>query len=307
MTRNIFLGIIGLFLALPVMVLAIGQTTGPIVIDNALRGSEIQETMIIINNDREDVEVKLSVEGQTAQWTKFYLPSDLKNSIESFPLKKDAQENIVVVFSVPSDTANGDYTGYVGAGKKIENKNENKNESSVSVEQKINRLVEIKVTDTEIISLLVSVIPEKYDIKKGENLLVRFIFDNQSNIALKPQIQFKIKNSDKVVYNAIFLYPDGEDAVRSLAQHEIPALEIPTTGLKDGKYVAEIDFLHNNQAIFTKSFKFTVGSGSVLGASAINLSNYWLSIPLAIILAAVLLAISFLIKTILHKRKVNLL
>ena len=49
MTRNIFLGIIGLFLALPVMVLAIGQTTGPIVIDNALRGSEIQETMIIIS------------------------------------------------------------------------------------------------------------------------------------------------------------------------------------------------------------------------------------------------------------------
>ncbi|MDO8669376.1 MAG: hypothetical protein Q7K65_03730 [Candidatus Buchananbacteria bacterium] len=300
MKRTLIFGVIGLFLALPMIVLAIGQTTNPIIIDNALRGGEFQETLIIINNDGENVEVKLSVEGQTASWTKFYLPGDLKNPIESFSLEKDGQANIVVVFSVPQDTANGDYIGFVGAGKKVGTPSENKNESSVSVEQKINREVKIKVTDKETIKLLVSVIPETFDVKSGENLSVRFIYDNQSNVALKPQIQFRIRKADQTVYNAIFPYPDGDDPVRSLAQHEISALKIPTTGLADGKYLAEIEFLHNGQAILSQNFKFSIVSGSVLGAYDINLTNYWVSVPLGLVIVAILVVIFLIIG---HKRK----
>ena len=290
------MGILGLFLIVPVVVLAIGQTTDPIVIENALRGGEFQKTMIVLNNDGEKVEVKFSASGQIAGWTKFYLPGDLKNSIQEFSLEKDAQANIVVVFSVPSDAANGDYSGFVGAGKKIGPAQENKNESSVSVEQRIDRAVKIKVTDQETVNLLVSVIPETYDVKSGENLSVRFIYDNQSNVALKPQIQFRIKKDDKVVYNAIFPYPDGEDSVRPLAQHEIPAVKIPTTELADGRYIAEMEFLHNGQSIATQDFKFTIGGGSVLGAQEFNLTNYWVSVPLALVIAAIVLGIFFLVK-----------
>lgn len=291
--------LVGLFLLIsPVAVLAIGQTTDPIVIENALRGVELQQEMIIINNDNENVEVKLSADGQIAAWTKFYLASDLKNPIQSFPLEKDGQANVAVVFSVPQDTANGEYVGFIGAGKKVGDQAAKENESSVSVEQRINREVKIKVTDKETINLVVSVIPETYDVRSGQNLSVRFIFDNQSNVALKPQIQFRIKNDSQTVYNAIFPYPDGEDAVRALSQHEIPALKIPTTGLANGRYIAEMDFIHNGQVIANQSFKFSIGSGSVLGASAMNLTNLWVSVPLAIVLAGLLVGISFTIRRI---------
>lgn len=285
-----------LLLVSPLMASAIGQTTDPIVIDNALRGGEFQKTMIVVNNDNENVEVKLSAEGQIAGWTKFYLPSDLKNPIQEFSLEKDVQANIVVVFTVPKDTANGDYTGFVGAGRKIGASTASKDESSVSVEQKINRDVTIKVTDKEVVKLLVSVIPEKYDVKSGENLSVRFIYDNQSNVAMSPQIQFRIKQNDKTVYNAIFPYPDGEDLVRPLAQHEIPALKIPTSGLASGRYIAEMDFFHNGKSVATQDFKFTVGSGSVLGAFEISSIGYWIIAPIVLVIAAILLGLFLIIR-----------
>lgn len=287
--QSFILGLAGVFLSLPLLASAIGQTTNPIVVDNALRGGEFQDTLIIINNDNEQVEVNLSVDGQIASWTKFYLPSDLKTPIQSFSLAKDGQANVIAVFSVPKDTANGDYAGYVGAGKKLGETAQNKDESSVSVQQKINREVKIKVTDTEIVKLLVSVIPDVYDLRSGENLSVRFIYDNQSNVALSPQIQFRIKKDDKTVYNAIFPYPDGEEAVRSMAQHEIPALKIPTAGLENGKYIVEMDFLHNGKSILTQSFKFNVRNGSVLGAWEINSTSSWIALSVIVILAIIMI------------------
>lgn len=290
-------------LVAPSLVFAIGQVTSPIVIDNALRSGEYQERMIIVNNEKEKAEVKLSAEGQTASWTKFYLLSDLKTPIQTLTMEKGTNLTLAVVFSVPADAANGEYKGYIGAGKKAGSIAGSESGSSVSVEQKINREVTIKVTDKEEINLLVSVIPESYDVRTGKNLSVRFIYDNQSNVALRPQISFRIKNSSKIFYESIFPYPSDEDSVRALAQHEIPALNIATSDLASGKYIAEMEFLHNGQSIAAKSFKFNVGSGSVLGAMDINLSGLWPVAGLALILAAAFLAMALIVRKVIKNKK----
>ncbi len=272
--------LVGIFACLlivsPLAVLAVGQTTEPILVDNALRGEEFEQKMIIINTDGEQMNIDLSARGEVATWVTFYEPADLENPIESISIPAENQTaNVVAVFNVPEDTANGVYKGYIGVAQGAQSVNDQEG-SLVNVSQQIDREVTIIVTDQEIINLAVSVIPAKYDMVKDEALSVRLIYDNQSNVSLRPEVQFKIRQGDQTVYNSIFPYPEDEPSVRPSSQHEIPALEIATSGLNRGKYIAELTFLHNGEEILVKDFTFSVDySGRVLGAMDFGAGIKW--------------------------------
>ncbi len=273
-------------MALPLNVQAIGQMTQPIDIKDALRGQKYQSELIIVNTDKKEVKVDLTAEGQVKDWTKFYQRTDLKNAITSATATAGATLNIIAEFTVATTTANGVYTGAVSVTTKPDTATQ-KDQSYASIAQKIDREVTITVSDKENINLQVSVIPNKYDFASNEAMKIRFIYDNQSNINLSPQIQFKITQNDKTFYNAIFPYPENDTPVTALSQHEIPTLEIPTSGLGNGKYVAQISFLHNGKSISEKQFGFSVGmfsgfGGWVKGIKITSLTNNWLQIILVL-------------------------
>lgn len=287
---KILIGFCSFLLLFPIITMAIGQTTEPIVMENALRGEEFEQQMIIINTEGDTMNIDLSARGDIENWVTFYKPNDLENPIDSIILEAtDQTANVIAVFSVPEDTSNGEYTGFVGVAKGSENES-NQEGSSTSVSQKIDRVVAITVTDQEIINLAVSVIPEKYDLTKDEPLKVRLIYDNQSNVSLSPQVEFKIKQGENIFYNAIFPYPNNEPKVRPSSQYEIPAIEIATSGLEKGKYTVELNFLHNNESILIKDFTVSIGqvnNGFVLGAIDFNLDIRWLLTIGALIIFAI--------------------
>ena len=278
----------------PLSVLALGQMTESIIITNALRGNEYQELLIAVNTDNATVNVSFSTEGAIANWAKFYLPEDLKNIIETVDIDPKQNKNIVAVFTVPADTPNGEYSGLVSVIKKPEAISVEEGSSS-NVAQKIDREVSITVGGEEQIGLQVSVIPKSYDLKKGESLDIRFIFDNLGNVSLRPQIDLKIKNnsSGNVVYNAIYPYPESEPAVRPNAQYEIPAIAVPTNNLENGRYLVEVDFLHNNAVIYEKDFRFSIVTGGIVaGIKTISLRIFW---PIIIALAVILLGLAVIL------------
>ena len=266
--------IVGLTFLVSQSVLAIGLISNPIEVESALRNESFQEILKIFNSEDAETVYKLKTEGDIEGWAKFYEEDDLETPITQILAPAKSYYDVIVIFTVPEDAANGESNGQLTI---VLSPNEIEGEGSqASVRQSLSRDVYIKVTDEENIVLEVSVIPHSYDLKKGENLNVRLIYDNQGNVSLKPQIQFKIKQNDKNIYNAIFPYPEGIEAAKPGAQHEVPALEIPTSNLKDGQYTAEIEFLHNNQIILTKDFRFNIGShGSILGAFNINYKIFW--------------------------------
>lgn len=260
----------------PKVVFGIGQTTDPIVIKDAIRGKEYQETMIVINTERQDAKISLTAEGQVGAWTKFYKQDDLKNAITETSMKAGESRNIIVVFKVPSDAPNGEYSGFVSAIKKGSEMSSKDNTSGASVSQKIDRKVAITVSDKENVLFEVSVIPKTYDLKKDELLSIRLVYDNRGNVSIAPQAQIKIKSlqengrENKTVYSSIFPYPEDQAPVKAGAVFEIPALEIPTSKLEKGKYLVEMSFLQNGKQYFEKKFNFTMDldSGTVLGAKA---------------------------------------
>lgn len=287
--RKLYISVFSLLsFALPYAALALGQVTKPIYIENGRRGEEFQDILSIVNNDKEDIEVALSTEGQIAGWAKFYKPGDLNNAVETAPIAALGNADIVVRFAIPEDAPNGTYGGVVAVTKKPKALEGNEG-SAVSISQRVDREVTIIVSDKEIVKAAVQVIPEKYDLAKNEPLKITIVYENQGNIRLTPQVQLKIKKEDASVFNAIYPYPETEPAVKPLSRHKIAALEIPTGGLAEGGYFAETIFSQGTQKLSENKFRFSIGetaAGSVLGAAAKNGSDSgfkinWLVIGLA--------------------------
>lgn len=268
---------------MPWSVLAIGQVTDPIVIDDALRGEEFQEEVIIMNTQDKDIQAGLSAEGQIAEWAKFYNIDDPKTPVDSVSLAAGARLNMYVRFAIPQDVANGQYTGMIGVSEKPAT-TEGQTETGSTLTQRIDREVTINVSDQEKINITASVIPAGYDLKAGDPLKIRVIYDNQSNISVAPQIDFKIKNGDEVVYNVIFPFPENTDKIKPLAQYEIPELEVATDKLSAGKYLVEMNILQNGQTVTNNDFDLNITAG---------LSS--LSVSIFVIIAIVVVAAGVII------------
>lgn len=261
----IFAILILMLFILPLKTLAIGQVTEPIMIKNAQRGQEPQATLTIINNDKAETEIGLLAKGDISSWTGFYSITNPKNAIQSIKMAAGSQAKIIARFRIPDDARNGKYKGYVSVSKKFGNSAPDKDQSSVSISQEIDREVTIEINDEEIIGFEVSVIPATYDLKKDEPLSIRLIYDNSGNVSIAPQAQIKIKKDSQTVFNAIYPYPEEQPAVKPGEIYEIPAIQILTSNLEVGKYRAEMSFFIDGKVIQEKSFGFSVGifAGSV--------------------------------------------
>ena len=62
-------------------VFAIGQMSEPINIENAMKGEEYSDQLVLVNTDNEAVKLGFTAEGDIAPWTTFYLPEDLSKTI----------------------------------------------------------------------------------------------------------------------------------------------------------------------------------------------------------------------------------
>lgn len=302
--------VVSLFM-IPHLAFAIGQTTEPIDIKNALRGKEYQETMIVINTEKTESTISFAGQGDIEKWVEFFNADD---NVKLGEIKMTAGEtrSINAVFKIPGDIPNGTYKGFLSAIKKPDDSSKTEG-TGTTVSQKIDREVTIEVSDQELISFEVSVIPKTYDLQKGENLEIRIIYDNRGNTSITPQAQIKISKDDQSVFNSIYLYPDNVPAVKPGAIFEIPAIQIPTNNFEKGKYSAQMSFLVNGKAIYEKTFTISVDmfgsgnddSGSVLGVNISNIVkgiNNINVIENAVLIIAIIFAMLILIKK-LWKRK----
>jgi len=281
-------------------VLAIGQMTQPIIKENVLRGQEVTDILILSNPDSKDEACRLAGEGVIADWASFYKIDDqnLENPITEVLIPAESGLRVFVKFSVPQDAPNGEYTGEVvlynipGQGEEVVDDN-----VSVKITQRIGREVMIGVTDQEIVEFRTSIIPLKYGLAQNEPLKIKAIYDNKGNVSIKPEVQLKVTQFDtgKIVHNAIYPYPENEDAVRVFSSKIFETLiEWQTTGQEKGAYKAEIDVLLNNKVYQQEDFSFSIGAASsVLGASAINFKVIWPVAIAVVLLAVVLLLIKY--------------
>lgn len=286
-----------LSLGLAQNVLAIGQMTKPIVIENALRGQEIQETLNLFNSEEKEVNYGLVADGDIKNWTTFYTADNLKDAITKVKVSVQSYLNVIAKFKVPDDIPNGTYLGQVAVVTMTEEEENKKEGLNVSVGMRVGRDVSIAVTDKEIVNFQTTIIPLDYGVKKGETLKIKIIYENQGNVVVKPDLQLKILKDDKSIFNAIFPYPEGVEPVKPLERKELPSLiEWQTSGQENGNYRAEVNVMLKNEIVKIDSFRFVVGtskSGLVAGLKDIEWQVYWPILVLILVAAFAVLVVAF--------------
>lgn len=266
---NFLILILTLALILPNSVFAIGMMTKPIIIDNALRGEIIQETLTIDGIDK-DASFELTAGGEIKNWAKFYKIDDLENPITTIQISANSRINAVVKFTVPEDAPNKTYEGTVAVLSAPE-KDGQSEEMSVAVGLRIDREVSITVTDKEIIGFSTAIIPENYNVNPGKLLKIKVIFDNQGNVSIKPDIQLKILKDNTVVHNAVYMYPETEEPAKPRERKTIENfIQWSTNGQEKGYYRAEAKVLLNDEIKDEQSFRFTIGYGTSGFLAAVN-------------------------------------
>ncbi|MBU1036943.1 hypothetical protein KKF32_02820 [Patescibacteria group bacterium] len=248
-------------LIIPAKLLAIGQVTEPIVVDNALRGQAIEKEMFLLNTEDMEVTFNLIAEGDITDWTTFYYPDDLTIPIENVSIFPKSRSTIIAKIEVPEDVANNTYQGFVSI-LNVPNIENGTEETSAVITQKVARQVSITVTDQEDVNVDVSIIPTTYDLSGRQPLEIRVIYYNQGNVIIRPDIQVKITQAGETKTNTFYSYPDDFAGVKPLSSLEIPSIEVPTSGLKTGKYTALVSILYKGQSIYEKSFDFSVLSSN---------------------------------------------
>ena len=238
---------------------AIGQITEPIDIKNALREKTYNETITVVNTESTASTIQLSAEGDIAGWVRFYKNAKDTDNITDIEVPANSRIDVIAKFIIPAGTPNGSYHGNVSVFKKAGDSTSDTEGSKSSLSQKIDREITVEVNDTENIIFDASLIPETYDLNQGQSLKIRVIYDNRGNVEIKPQIGLKIKQKENVFYSAIFPYPDSQPGVSPYSIFEIPALEIPTSGLQNGKYEAAFTIAEGNKFSINKDFTFSVG------------------------------------------------
>jgi hypothetical protein len=250
--------------------------------------------MTVVNTEDSAATIKLSAEGDIAGWVRFYKNVTDTDNITDIAVVSGKKASIFARIIVPAGTPNGTYRGIISVSKTAANYTGNEGESGSSVAQKIDREVTVEVSDAENISFDASIIPESYDLNRGNVLRIRIIYDNRSNIMINPQTAIKIKQGENVIYSAIFPYPDNQPKVSPNSLYEIPALEIPTSNLETGKYEAVLAISQEDKYSIEKNFTFSIGT--VMAAAATSepankdyfSAYYWIS---ALAIGAALLVI----------------
>lgn len=246
------------FLCVPIQTFAIGQITQPILIKNALREHSYDRTITIINTEGTTQYIKLTAEGAFQEWVKFYATAKSTESIENIEVAAKSKKFVIARFTVPKSTPNGKYKGFVSVATTPGQEESNLEESSSTVSQKIDREATVEVGGEEMVDFDVSLISDKFDYNRGDLLKIRIIYDNRGNVDIAPQIDLKIKQGENTAYSAIFPFPEKDVPITPGSVTEISALEIPTSSLQNGKYIATFKITQGNK-ILEKDFIFSVG------------------------------------------------
>lgn len=261
--------VFGVLIFSAVKVFAIGQISTPIVVKDALRGQIIKETLHITNSKSVPLIFELKATGDIVDWAAFYKDEELKTPISELEVSPFFYNEAYVVLTVPADAPNGDYEGTIDV---ITNASRNEQSSqAASVNFSVSREVAIAVSGKEVVDLEAMIIPAEYIASADHPIKIRVIYQNHGNVAVRPDVHLKIDSEEKTIFNAIFPYPDSEDAVKAGERKELPLIEWQAAGQPEGKYRALAKVMLDKDVIKEERFQFDIissgAAAAVLGAN----------------------------------------
>ncbi len=282
-------GVFVLLVCLAGQVLAIGQMTEPIVINEVLRGQEFIKEIRLFSSQETVQSYALQAEGDIESWVSFYSQEDtgFETALSQAEVPARGYLTLSAKINVPIDVPNATYLGQIVVAT-LPPEDSETGETSALVRQRVGREVTITITDQEIIQLEADIIPISYDLNQGESLEIKTVYHNQGNVLLTPDLGIKIKRLDETVFQAIFPYPETEEPVKPKTSKAVIAAQWSSAGQQGGRYLVEVTVLVEGEVIKIEEFSIVVSSSldqflsfiSFIGFG--NLTLAWVIIGLVI-------------------------
>lgn len=281
----------------PFSVMAIGQASTPIIIENAVRGQEYEDVLSLFNSSGEEENFTLIGDGEIADWLTFFRLDNSETPINELSIAANSRIQAKVRITVPQSAPMGEQSGSVVFA--LINKPKEGQVNLNPVTQQISREVTVNVSDQGILSAEAFVSLKKNTIARNEPLEINVAYYNSGNVSNKPQIRLGIFRSDVNIEDVIYPYSKDKRAIMPTQTEKI-SVTWQTAGREPGKYRAEVGVVLGDQIIKEDSFAFQITNdefnpaamASIANGLPISKSYIWIMIGAGVLLVAIFALVS---------------
>lgn len=235
----------------PVLAIGIGISPSEININNGLKGAEYEKSLVIFNTGQEKTNFSLSAEGNISDWVRFYKSDNLSSNITSISIPKEDKVSLVVVFRVPNDAANGNYSGILDVNS-VPSTNASQGSQSHMIVGASSHVM-INVTGDQILQGEVTGISIE-DTEVNYPLKTNILFKNSGNVVASPKIESHFFRGNEEVGSLI----NESVGIKPTGVNEKIVTEWDTHGQVPGNYTSNVVVSLNGQILKSDNISFTI-------------------------------------------------
>jgi hypothetical protein len=220
-------------------------------ISDALKGGSYERTITVFNTGDEAGTFMLIVEGECSEWISFYAEDDMTTPLTEVAIPAGGKAKIRVIFDIPEDIANADYTSTIYA-QSIPKESSGTEGAAAQAVIRIPSKITIDVTGTQILKGTVKSITTT-DTEIDYPLKIKVEFKNEGNVIAKPKIAVTITKDgelvDSFVHDETGIKVDSGDTIKVLWN---------TTGQEIGDYTADVEVSLGDEVLANKNLPFKI-------------------------------------------------
>lgn len=228
--------------------IGLGISPSTIHIDDALKGNEYQDGIMLYYTGEGETTLQLTATGDIAEWVSFYDPNNLSSPIESANATVGEWTRLWVKFYIPDNAPVGTSTGTI----LITTAALSESESGASIKLQAKTEVSIVVTGTAVLSGQVNSISAR-DTEIGYPLRIEVQFKNTGNVVATPEINVNISQDGVNIDSPSF----AQEAVKPKQTGTICA-EWDTSGRDLGDYTAHVAVALGEENLSTEELSFAI-------------------------------------------------
>jgi len=233
------------------MAIGIGISPSEINITNAMRGSEYERALTIINPGVDSTRFSLNMEGDSKEWIYFYYIDKPSVKINEILINSSDKAVVVVKINIPEDASSSTYKSNIiveTVPEKIDDMN-----TGVSAKLMASTALTIGVTGEQIIDGIARTITID-DTEPGYPLRINAIFQNTGNVVVKPKIMANLFKDAKMIGNLTY----ENTKVKPTLSETIIADWNTTSENIPGDYIANINVSLNGKELRSEILSFKI-------------------------------------------------
>lgn len=231
--------------------IGLGMAPASMTISDALKGGSYERTITVFNTGDEAGTFMLIVEGECSEWISFYAEDDMTTPLTEVAIPAGGKAKIRVIFDIPEDIANADYTSTIYA-QSIPKESSGTEGAAAQAVIRIPSKITIDVTGTQILKGTVKSITTT-DTEIDYPLKIKVEFKNEGNVIAKPKIAVTITKDgelvDSFVHDETGIKVDSGDTIKVLWN---------TTGQEIGDYTADVEVSLGDEVLANKNLPFKI-------------------------------------------------